>query len=271
MADTLINSQLLDEKFYLQSMSLFLKNSYGMEDRCKMYVNILNNIVDTSEELFNRLNIFYYDISTKKDYCDLNGIDKNSTSDRYLDLIAGIFNINREFEIRYTDPAKSVETIERVKLDNYELMLYIQAIATKFIFDGSYEQLHYFYNGTSLLNYDLYYEDSEARYTATDLCILTNNTTKFLPITNLGIKYMTVPGVPLECNIYYTGSPEIYKNHENIKKLFYGGYLTIESLGIVYNRLIALALFQGVFYEEDNPENIMFYDPSRLDELGQFA
>lgn len=264
MADTLINSQLLDEKFYLQSMSLFLKNSYGMEDRCKMYVNILNNIVDTSEELFKRLNIFYYDISSKKDYCDLNGIDKNSTSDRYLDLIAGIFNINREFEIRYTDPAKSVETIERVKLDNYELMLYIQAIATKFIFDGSYEQLHYFYNGTSLLNYDLYYEDSEAR------CILTNNTTKFLPITNLGIKYMTVSGAPLTCNIYYTGSPEIYNTHENIKKLFYGGYLTIESLGIVYNRLIGIELFKGKFYEKDNPANIRFYNPS-IDKLGQFA
>lgn len=271
MADTLINSQLLDEKFYLQSMSLFLKNSYGMEDRCKMYVNILNNVVDTSEELFNRLNIFYYDISTKKDYCDLNGIDKSSTSDRYLDLIAGIFNINREFEIRYTNPGESSVNAETIELDNYELMLYIQAIATKFIFDGSYEQLHYFYNGTSLLNYDLYYGDSEARYTDTDLCILTNNTTKFLPITNLGIKYMTVPEAPLKCNIYYTGSPEIYNNHTNIKKLFYGGYLTIESLGIVYNRLIALALFQGVFYEEDNPENIMFYDPSRLDELGQFA
>lgn len=270
MADTLINSQLLDEKFYLQSMSLFLKNSYGMEDRCKMYVNILNNVVDTSEELFNRLNIFYYDISTKKDYCDLNGINKSSTSDRYLDLIAGIFNINREFEIRYTNPGGS-RIVKNIKLDNYELMLYIQAIATKFIFDGSYEQLHYFYNGTSLLNYDLYYGDSEARYTNTDLCILTNNTTKFLPITNLGIKYKTVPDAPLTCNIYYTGSPEIYNTHKNIEKLFYGGYLTIESLGIVYNRLIALALFQGRFYKEGNPENIMFYDPSRLDVLGQFA
>lgn len=272
MSDNLINPNLLEETFYLQSISMFLKNSYGMEDRCKMYVDILKNVESTSQALFNRLNIFYYNAADDTDYCDLNEIDPTGETDYFLDVLGSIFNIVRRFQITYFDPQTQTLSTENITLDNYEMMIYIQAIAAKYIFDGSYESLYYLYTGTRLLYYHNYSNNSD--YSADDLKILTNNATKFLPINQLNIKYKTNSLYPLQCNIYYTGDTGIYNIHPNIKKLFLGGYLTIESLGIVYTRSIVSNLFRGKFgvAGDVTPGTTMrFYDELSLDTLGMFS
>lgn len=273
----LIKDELLDYKFYIRSMSLMLQNSFGMVDRCKTYVDILKNIVDVGDGLFKRLNIFYYE--NGYDYCDLNNIDKTSTTDWYLDAIGEIFNLRRSFELPIYYEADVPYGPEIITLNNYEFLIYIQAMMMKYTFNGTYSDLLKLYNGSDILYFDKYQElanSDSSDITLDDLKYISQNT-RFLPINSLKIKYKSAGyndgnGSSLCTNVYLTGTVD-FTNYPNIKKLFLAGYLTIESVGIIYNRSINQTFYRGKFTEIGSTpaaDSMKFYSNSATN-LGIFS
>lgn len=56
----LLRKELQDPTFYRNSMSLFLKGSPGIPERCDMWTGVLENVVDCCEKITDLLDIFYY-------------------------------------------------------------------------------------------------------------------------------------------------------------------------------------------------------------------
>jgi len=100
-----MENKLLTREWYLNSLSLFFRNSFGMVDRMDTYYGQLMNIVNFENGIFNRINIFSVDEGGLPNYFTVNSdIDKNGTEKNSLDKIATIYNIKREQRIQYTIP-----------------------------------------------------------------------------------------------------------------------------------------------------------------------
>lgn len=209
----LINEKLTSIDFYKNSMSLFLKNSPGILERCQMFVDILNNLNDSANNVFNWLNIY-------------ETIYDNNTNSGWLDLIGEFLGISRQFN--------------NVRLNNVEFLKYIQATIQKYIFDGTRESLREAYYGTRLLNWDAYKKKADKNEYPQKIKEYLNNIKKTVALNDLQIQYVQaktaeeklVDGV---CQILCLQTDRtIYT--DNLKTLFNAGALTIESLGITYIR-----------------------------------
>ena len=73
----LLRKELQDPTFYRNSMSLFLKDSPGIPERCDMWTGVLGNVVDCCEKITDLLDIFYYKNSLDN-YLTKNNIDADS-------------------------------------------------------------------------------------------------------------------------------------------------------------------------------------------------
>jgi hypothetical protein len=73
----LLRKELQDPTFYRNSMSLFLKGSPGIPERCDMWTGVLENVVDCCEKITDLLDIFYYKNSLDN-YLTKNNIDADS-------------------------------------------------------------------------------------------------------------------------------------------------------------------------------------------------
>ena len=87
---------------------------------------------------------------------------------------------------------------------------------------------------------------------------------------NLGIVYTwcnTIGGStnPLECSIYFQNAKEYINNRPNIIKMFYAGLLTIESLGVVYNKSCMTNIFAAQFDNQFLPAGITGWVNGYLD------
>ena len=190
----MINKDLLNFDFYKNSLSLFLKQSYGIVERDKILFDILKNVDLSIEKTFNYLDIFYYKSDSD------NYISKNSVSGKtliWLDFIGYFLGISRKFYIE--------ETL--IELNDLEFLTYIEAIIEKFNFDGTYENVWKVYNG----------------YPANEEVVRTSFLLK------LNIIFTTDQTNKAVCNVYMnkTGSA-------NLDFLFEKGLLTPQSLGIHY-------------------------------------
>ena len=237
--DTLINERLLSKDFYLEHLSLFLKNSFGMIDREETYRAILNNVNDISIDFFSRLDI--YNLMFQDDYFERNKPDgmsadeyKESYSDDVLDVIAGIFGIKREFNIQYyganinghygSDPNQLYK--ETITLNNRELLIYIQVIITRLNYQGTAGEIKNLYYGSNT------------------------------EVQKLKIYYTWSDQNPLNCNVYFCNSEEVEDGgnyNSNLVKLFLSDNLLIESLGVEYKKNIGLHAFQ-VRFDVDTPD-----------------
>lgn len=209
----LINEKLTSIDFYKNSMSLFLKNSPGMLERCQMLVDILNNLNDSANGVFKWLDIY------ETTY------DSNLNSE-WLDLIGEFLGISRQFN--------------NAKLTNKEFLKYIQATIQKYIFDGTRESLREAYYGTRLLNWDAYKKKADSNAYSQKIKDYLSNIKKTVALNDLKIQYVQaktaeeklVDGVCQILCLQTDGT--IYT--DNLKTLFNAGALTIESLGITYIR-----------------------------------
>lgn len=257
--NTLENTELISQtklkpEYYIGALSLALRSDFAIPERCKIFVSVLQNVVETSEDIFNRLNIYYYNEETGEDYCDLNKIDKYGYDDKTLEMIANIFNIKRNFNLSYvsSEPESYDETIaETMKLDNFELLLYIQTFIARNVFDGSNSDLLYLYNGSSILYYDIYENSDEYKEMADGKGLeIIRNGENFhkTAINNLKIRYFPTED-SLNANIYFTNKKD-FEKHPNIQEMFNAGLLTIESVGITYNKLVVETIRYGVLGDE---------------------
>lgn len=213
----LINEKLTDFDFYKNSMSLFLKNSTGMVDKCEMFVEILNNVNNSANSVFDWIDVY------NKDYPENanSNANLNSTNSFWLNLIGEFLGISRYFN-------------EDLVLTDSEFLKYIQATIQKYIFDGTRESLREAYYGTKLLNWDAYNDKSYPQIIKDYI----SNIKRSTPLNDLGIQYIQaringkgkqIPGV---CEIIYNSN----SMSANLKTLFNNGNLTIESLGVTYLR-----------------------------------
>lgn len=261
----LLDENLLTDSFYLNSMSMFLRGSWGMEDRCKMYVAILQNLNECSQNLFDRLNIFYYK-SNSDNYFSKNKPDdmtmteyQNSTSDYWLDMVGDILGIKRNVvvDISVLDENAEESNYQNIYLSNFEFLVYIEATIAKNTFDGSLETLRKIYTGSSLYNASSYvtsniYNDQTSKYYDSIY------TPSFL--SKLNIVYRTLHTEPnsssqerLCCEINALGDENF--TTDNLKYLFYNDFLTIESVGITYTKEITGKIL-GAQFEADAPDAI---------------
>jgi hypothetical protein len=213
----LINEKLTDFDFYKSSMSLFLKNSPGMSDRCEMFVEILNNINDSANSVFNWIDIYNENYPENAN----SNANLDSTNSFWLNLIGEFLGISRYFN-------------KDLVLTDSEFLKYIQATIQKYIFDGTRQSLREAYYGTKLLNWDAYNDKSYPQIIKDYI----SNIKRSTPLNDLGIQYIQaringkgnqMPGV---CEIIYNSN----SMSANLKTLFNNGNLTIESLGVTYLR-----------------------------------
>lgn len=241
----LINEKLTDFDFYKSSMSLFLKNSPGMSDRCEMFVEILNNINDSANSVFNWIDVY------NKNYPENANSNANldSTNSYWLNLIGEFLGISRYFN-------------KNLVLTDSEFLKYIQATIQKYIFDGTRESLREAYYGTKLLNWDVY-DNKDYPKIIKDYI---SNIKRSTPLNDLGIQYIQarindngaqIPGV---CEIIYNSN----SMSNNLKTLFNNGNLTIESLGVTYLRGSAyvapkIAMYDTAKYYGKGSDEIWVY------------
>lgn len=231
----LLRKELQDPLFYEHSLSLFMKDSPGILDRCKMYVNILQNILNCGENIFKILDIFYYKKDSSgalKTYFTENNINPEEYTDKWLDQIASILGISRKFTVpRYYSSGAVTEAPFICELTNKELLIYIEATIAKYNFDGTCQSLRKIYKGTPIYNLNVY---SNRTFPAEIINYLDNMTQNSF-LTELGIVYKS--GIQSETDFepaYCMISINSEKAIGNLKTLYINGLLTIESMGITY-------------------------------------
>lgn len=237
----MLKEELLSKNFYLDNMSMFLKDSFGMIDREETYRAVLNNINDFADNLISRYDIF--NILFTGDYFERNGINRNDDEDAVLDNIASIFGINRYMHIEYIGVdynghygESGVLQEEDIVLTNYELYVYIRIIITKLNYQGTAGEI-----------VNLYYGDDDT----TD------------PVKQLKIKYSWDDSHPLTCDLWFCNPDIIRENNyqSNLVKLFLADKIVIESLGIQYNKHLSPAVFVGQFDVVPASQYMYFFDP----------
>lgn len=247
MMDTeLIRKEYLDINFYLRSMSLFLRSSCGIEDRCRLLFGILTNVIDTQEQFFKRLDIY------NENYFD--NVNPSSTNDEILDMIASIIGIKRTVFLNDN----------WVTLSNKDLLYYIQATVAKNIYDGTNLSIKEAYYGSPLTNWNRYYE----KYSSDDTIkkylesIKTKGSLKDLHINYATEKTDDGTTESHSLNVYL-----LYQKDEgitnNINKLFFNHYLTIESIGISYDTSVSktwtAAEWGTAKYYEETEQEVYYY------------
>lgn len=255
----LLREELQNPLFYEHSLSMFMKDSPGILDRCDMWVNILKNVLSCGENIFKILNIFYYEkdsSGTSKTYFTENDIDENGLADKWLDQIASILGISRKFTVpRYYDRNNIVETPFICELTNKELLIYIEATIAKYNFDGTCQSLRKIYKGTSIYNSDIYLTKSFPSKITDYL----NNAVRLSFLTELGIIYKS--GIHTGNNIEPASCTISMKSEgasNNLKTLYINGLLTIESMGITYAYVFDENIRGGYF--RPVPTGIKGYD-----------
>ena len=240
-----IREKLLDKKFYRESMSLFMRGVPGIEERVDMWVDVLKNVNDCGDDIFRYLDIFYYNNADDNYLTFIKGRNPGGASCVWLDIIAAIYGLRREIVlVEFIKNGGNVENpvAAQVTLNDRELLIYIEATLRRFLFNGTRLSLRQAYEGTTLVNGAKYEEvfgsDSEIKE------YLAHVTHKSV-LSELGIVYID-GSAPAECNICMTNAASA---SDNLLNLFLNGYLTIESMGITYAKLLSKDFETGKWNE----------------------
>lgn len=165
----MLDQNLLDFKYYTNSLSMFLKRSFGMLEHFKLYYDILKEIDDEETKIFDSLDIFNenYDLDLATDI---------------LDKIGSMLNVKRKFQVTISD------VVHDLTLTNEELLLLIKAQIIKNHYNGTYLQYKSLYELANIPV--IIYTATNA--SATVNCYLNYNTD--VTITD-NIKYMFQAGM----------------------------------------------------------------------------
>lgn len=214
----MIKEDLLDFKYYLDRLSKFMQESYGINEQVKIFWSLLKQVNDCYDEFFKEVDFYHHNFESG------NGL---------LDKIGNIFGCQRCFTIPVFDSNEAVASYIKVDLTDEEYLLYIKTQVIKQNFTGDRKTLQELYST---------YINGRIQQGLIDL--------RFLYITIDD----EVNGAT--CNIYW----DIDNPSDNLKNLFLNGYLTIESMGIRYRRIV-LNFNQLAYYYEDGeiPSNFNYY------------
>lgn len=213
----MIREDLLDFKYYLDRLSLFMKESYGIKEHIKTFYRQLEKINSYFDEFLKYFNIW-------------GNNPKYIPTGEILDNIGEIFGCHRKFTIPIISNNENKYYMVNLT-DDDDYLLYIKCQIIKQNFMGTNENLEKFYN-------------------------INNN---YLPFNFTYMVNQEIQNNIAQCNIYFNNYDAIDKNKnpifsDNIKILFENGYLTIESMGILYRRLLQ-NINKFAKYEDKNEEN----------------
>lgn len=240
----MVDKKWLNKNYYFNAMSKFLLNSYGTEERFDIYLKILKNIDNIGEDIFSRLDIYNVANWDESDYFVRNDVDKTLTDDKWLDLIAAIYNINRTMKVTYFDSRLTppADVTESITLNNWELFIYIKVMISKLNYMGTTKEIIDLYgNGKPDLS-----DPQDIKY--------------------LGISYIWSMS-SLNCQVILANNTLVsdfnnFTGNQNICKLFLSDYLLIESVGIQYSKNLNAKLVPAKFYGPSSTPNAKFYDPN---------
>lgn len=209
----LIPYTLREFRYYEQKLPLYLRNDDCFIEHFKLWYELLmgegddetsvaikefKGVSPTSDLLLYLLNI--YDDDFLNVITALNGYDNTGETD-ILNKIGNLFGLKREFSFEYYESStSSVPTSTVVKLNDEEFLLLIKAQIIRNYCNGTYEQAMTYYMDANL---------------------------QILPVYNID-DYAVVDA--------YLNENESLT--DNISKLFKGGFLTIEHLGVRYTYTI---------------------------------
>ena len=217
---SIIPQKLQEFEYYKKKIPLYLQNSEGFQEHFRIWYDLLvDGVVKNSDILLNMLLIFD---SNYLSY--LNTIDEDIQSDGYvcdiLDKLGSIFGVNRYFKVTYEEAGQPIT--EQLQLNNEEFLILIKAQIIKNYCEGTRQQIEEYYKSVGLQIY-----------------LQTDNTSE--ATANL---YLTVG----------TGGSS-YDYSENIRKMFLGGMLRIDSVGIKYQEAfidVSRLLFWDIIDEDNN-------------------
>lgn len=128
--------KLKSESYYLDKLSMFLRNSPGVPEHFSMMISMLNIVDEVLDNI-----LYFFDIT--KDEVFLK-IEEMGTSSDILDKIAHLYGVRRHFTVTYVEDS---ETISReLTLNNFELWTLIKAQILQNCYDGSFKQMREFYD-----------------------------------------------------------------------------------------------------------------------------
>lgn len=228
-----ISAELLTDTYYLNRMSIFLKESYGIKDRIAALCKIFKRIDYIYDKIINQLNVF--DDAYKKDFVD----EEDHTTNNYLDSIGKIFGIVRSFTINYgsnNNPTSNNDldgTKKYITLTNKEFLIYLKLQIIKQHFSGTREEIAMLYGEEQALN----------------------------ALSELNLIYIT-----REEN--YHGEVNLYWQNANgfstdFKYMFLNGLLSIESMGITYSHVIG-SIESIITFDSDDPYGDFYSDAMPL-------
>lgn len=211
----MIRQDLVELQYYLNRLSKFMQESYGINEQVETYFSLLDQVNSYYDQFFDQL-----------DFMNINS--SINPEGEMLDHIGAIFGCRRSFTIPIysADDPYEIEDYEHVDLNNDEYLIFIKTQVIKQNFDGT--------RGTLQKIYATYIDDEITSEHLIDLIFL----------------YIMDPENPLHCHIYW----DIDDPSENLKILFENGYLTIESLGIVYTRSAQNVHDISYYTEKSYPE-----------------
>lgn len=203
----MIREDLLDLRYYLNRLSEFMRESYGISGQMETFTALLEKANEAFDEIFEQLDFFH-----------------KAPEGSMLDKIAAIFGCQRRFTIAVQSQVSplQISSYEQVDLSDEELLVYIKTQVIKQNFDGSRETLQKLYST---------YVDGKIQPGLTDLVFL----------------YMTENDEEGVCTIRWD-KPDA---SPNLSKLFFNGYLTIESVGVLYRRYIEDFTNFSYYYKEE--------------------
>lgn len=221
----MINETFLTKQYYLDHMSMFFKNSYGIIDREEILRSILLNVNNVGKEIINSFDIF------NEKYFEITGLDPNSTVGQPLDFIASMYGITRSLKVNYSyydsDTGTFVNRTDTIVLTNFELVFYLKVFITKINYQGTYEEIKNLYEP-----YGITY------------------TYNITGIDSLECK--------VECTLNDGSGNNIYgtvSSPTNLGKLILSDNLLIESIGIVYKKSLgstSVAEFDNSIFDSSN-------------------
>ena len=224
----MIREDLLEFQYYLDRLSKFMQESYGIDEQVRTFHSLLEQVNNYFDEFFREINLF--DIKNENGEIIYPAYNFSGYAP-LLDNIGAIFNCQRNFTIPHYNNALQVISYSEINLTDDEYLIYIKTQIIKQNFDGTRETLQKLYTT---------YMNNKIQKGILDLI--------FIYITD------DDPDGAV-CNIIWNEDNPT----DNLKLLFENGYLTIESMGIRYRRYYLNIQELAKYYKNGVPVTIFNY------------
>lgn len=127
----MLNEKLRSEQYYLDKLSLFLKNSYGIKEQVRLFWELLTDMATSIDDVFNALKL--------EDDVDV---------DDTLDVLAEIVGCRRDLDVEIIHEGLTIN--KTIHLTNKELIRFIKTKIIQNNYSGSYIDFVNNYNSISL-------------------------------------------------------------------------------------------------------------------------